>query len=121
MWIPAVHGVKAKVKTATGEQVLEADILLSAIGIAANIEGIGLETLGVKTDKGKIVVDKFYNTNVAGLYSIRRLRTRVRHWPMWLPKKRLFVWKISRSRKKNMRMLLNPLIIIMYRDVLIAP
>jgi dihydrolipoamide dehydrogenase len=62
-------GVKAKVKTATGEQVLEADILLSAIGISANIEGIGLETLGVKTDKGKIVVDKFYNTNVAGLYS----------------------------------------------------
>ena len=62
-------GVKAKVKTATGEQVLEADILLSAIGISANIEGIGLETLGVKTDKGKVVVDKFYNTNVAGLYS----------------------------------------------------
>ena len=66
-------GVKAKVKTATGEQILEADILLSAIGISANIEGIGLETLGVKTDKGKIVVDKFYNTNVAGLYSIRGL------------------------------------------------
>ena len=64
------NGVKAKVKTATGEQVIEADILLSAIGIAANIEGIGLETLGVKTEKGKITVDKFYNTNVAGLYSI---------------------------------------------------
>ena len=48
------NGVKAKVKTASGEQVLEADILLSAIGIAANIEGIGLETLGVKTDKGKV-------------------------------------------------------------------
>jgi len=43
---------------------------LSAIGISANIEGIGLETLGVKTDKGKITVDKFYNTNVAGIYSI---------------------------------------------------
>ena len=63
-------GVKAKIKTATGEQTLEADVLLSAIGIAANIEGIGLETLGVKTDKGKIIVDKFYNTNVAGIYSI---------------------------------------------------
>ncbi len=64
------NGVKAKVKTAAGEQTLEADILLSAIGIAANIEGIGLETLGVKTDKGKVTVDKFYNTNVAGIYSI---------------------------------------------------
>jgi dihydrolipoamide dehydrogenase len=63
-------GVKAKIKTASGEQTLEADILLSAIGIAANIEGIGLETLGVKTDKGKVTVDKFYNTNVAGVYSI---------------------------------------------------
>ena len=62
-------GVKAKVKTPTGEVTLEADILLSAVGIAANIENIGLETLGVKTDKGKIVVDKFYQTNVPGIYS----------------------------------------------------
>jgi dihydrolipoamide dehydrogenase len=62
-------GVKATVKTATGEQVLEADVLLSAVGIAANIEGIGLETLGIKTEKGKILVDKFYKTNVAGIYS----------------------------------------------------
>src|SRR5882672_1116808 len=62
-------GVKAKVKTPTGEITLEADILLSAVGIAANIENIGLETLGVKTDKGKIVVDKFYQTNVPGIYS----------------------------------------------------
>ena len=63
-------GVKAKIKTATGEQLLEADILLSAVGIAANIEGIGLEALGVKIEKGKVSVDKFYNTNIAGLYSI---------------------------------------------------
>jgi dihydrolipoamide dehydrogenase len=63
------NGVKAKVKTPTGEITLEADILLSAVGIAANIENIGLETLGVKTDKGKITVDKFYQTNVPGIYS----------------------------------------------------
>src|ERR1700754_1664812 len=50
-------GVKAKVKTPNGEVTLEADILLSAVGIAANIENIGLETLGIKTDKGKIIVD----------------------------------------------------------------
>ena len=63
------NGVKAKIKTPTGEITLEADILLSAIGITANIENIGLETLGVKTDKGKISVDKFYQTNVPGIYS----------------------------------------------------
>jgi dihydrolipoamide dehydrogenase len=64
------NGVKAKVKTPNGEITLEADILLSAVGVAANIENIGLETLGVKTEKGKIVVDKFYQTNVPGVYSI---------------------------------------------------
>lgn len=63
-------GVKARVKTPTGELNLEADVVLSAVGIVANIENIGLETLGVQTDKGKVVVDKYYNTNVAGIYAI---------------------------------------------------
>ncbi len=63
-------GVKAKVKTASGELILEADILLSAVGIAANIEGIGLEETGVKTDKGRVAVDKYYQTNIPGIYSI---------------------------------------------------
>ena len=63
-------GVKAKVKSATGETTLEADILLSAVGIAANIENIGLEETGIKTDKGKIVVDKYGQTNVACIYAI---------------------------------------------------
>jgi len=64
------EGVKAKVKTADGEKTLEADIVLSAVGVSANIEGIGLETVGVKTERGKIVVDKFYKTNVEGIYAI---------------------------------------------------
>lgn len=64
------NGVKAKVKTANGEVTLEADVLLSAAGVSANIEGIGLEQLGVKTDKGKISVDKYYQTNVPGIYAI---------------------------------------------------
>lgn len=64
------EGVKAKVKSATGETTLEADILLSAVGIAANLEGIGLETVGVKTDKGKIMVDKYGQTNIPGIYAI---------------------------------------------------
>ena len=64
------EGVKATVKTATGEVVLEADILLSAVGIIANIENIGLEELGVKTEKGKISVDAYGQTNIKGLYAI---------------------------------------------------
>jgi len=63
-------GIKAKVKTPGGEITLEADILLSAVGVAANVENIGLEQLGVKTEKGKIVVDKFLQTNVPGIYAI---------------------------------------------------
>ena len=64
------NGVKAKVKTPNGEISLEADILLSAVGVTANLEGIGLESAGVKTDKGKIMVDKYYQTNIPGLYAI---------------------------------------------------
>ena len=64
------NGVKAKVKTANGEVTLEAEIVLSAVGIAANIEGIGLEENGVKVDKGRIIVDKFYQTSLPGVYSI---------------------------------------------------
>jgi len=62
--------VKAKVKTQNGEVTLEADIVLSAVGVTANLEGIGLEETGVKTDKGKITVDKFYKTNMPGIYAI---------------------------------------------------
>lgn len=63
-------GVKATVKTSAGEKVLEADILLSAVGIQPNIENIGLEQMGIKTDKGRIVTDKYYSTNVPGVYAI---------------------------------------------------
>lgn len=63
-------GVKAFVKTANGEITLEADIILSAVGITANIENIGLEEVGISTDKGRILVDSFYNTNIPGYYAI---------------------------------------------------
>jgi len=63
-------GVKAKVKTPNGEIELTADILLSAVGVVANIENIGLEALGIKTDKGKIVRDVNGLTNVPGVYAI---------------------------------------------------
>jgi dihydrolipoamide dehydrogenase len=64
------NGVKATVKTEKGETTLEADVVLSAVGVSANIEGIGLEELGVKTEKGLITVDKFYQTSTPGIYAI---------------------------------------------------
>ncbi|SFU43833.1 dihydrolipoamide dehydrogenase [Pustulibacterium marinum] len=66
----AGEGVKATVKTAKGEQVLEADIILSAVGIKTNIEGIGLEDVGIATDRDKILVNDFYETNIPGYYAI---------------------------------------------------
>jgi dihydrolipoamide dehydrogenase len=64
------NGVKAKVKTPTGDITLEAEVVLSAVGVTANLEGIGLEETGVKTDKGRITVDKFYKSSVPGIYAI---------------------------------------------------
>ena len=65
------EGVKAIVKKQDGSQVtISAEIVLSAVGIAANIENIGLEGLGIKTDKGRILTDKYLQTNIPGIYSI---------------------------------------------------
>jgi dihydrolipoamide dehydrogenase len=63
-------GCKVKVKTASGVENLECDIVLSAVGVSTNLEGIGLEELGVKTDKGRVLVDEYYKTNVPGVYAI---------------------------------------------------
>jgi len=63
-------GVKVYVSTAKGEEVLEADIVLSAVGIKTNIENIGLEDLGIETYRDKIVVNDYYETNVPGYYAI---------------------------------------------------
>jgi dihydrolipoamide dehydrogenase len=63
-------GVKAFVKTAKGEEVLEADILLSAVGIKTNIENIGLEEVGIATDRDKIIVNAYNATNIPGYYAI---------------------------------------------------
>lgn len=63
-------GVKAYVKTAKGEEVIEADILLSAVGIKTNIENIGLEEVGIATDRDKILVNDYCQTNVPGYYAI---------------------------------------------------
>jgi dihydrolipoamide dehydrogenase len=61
---------KVKVKTAAGEEIIECDVVLSAVGMSTNLEGIGLETVGVATDKGKVLVDDYYRTNIPGIYAI---------------------------------------------------
>ncbi|GAA3748061.1 dihydrolipoyl dehydrogenase [Flavobacterium ginsengisoli] len=63
-------GVKAFVKTAKGEEVLEADIVLSAVGIKTNIENIGLEEVGIAVDRDKILVNAYNETNIPGYYAI---------------------------------------------------
>lgn len=61
---------KVVIKNKKGEQTAEADIVLSAVGITPNIESIGLETLGIELENGKIKVDEFYRTNIDGVYAI---------------------------------------------------
>jgi dihydrolipoamide dehydrogenase len=61
---------KVKIVTPKGEEEHEAEIVLSAVGIAPNTENIGLESLGIEMDKGKIKVDDYYQTNVKGIYAI---------------------------------------------------
>ena len=63
-------GVKATIKTKKGEEVIEADIVLSAVGIKSNIENIGLEDVGIVTDRDKILVNDWYQTNIPGYYAI---------------------------------------------------
>ncbi|WP_047545917.1 dihydrolipoyl dehydrogenase [Psychroserpens sp. Hel_I_66] len=63
-------GVKATVKTKKGEEILEADIVLSAVGIKSNIENIGLEDVGIAVDRDKILVNDYYQTNIPGYYAI---------------------------------------------------
>jgi dihydrolipoamide dehydrogenase len=58
------------VKTSDGVKTIEAEVVLSAVGVATNLENIGLEELGIETEKGKIKVDDFYTTNVKGVYAI---------------------------------------------------
>ncbi|MEN6619685.1 MAG: dihydrolipoyl dehydrogenase [Rikenellaceae bacterium] len=61
---------KLTVQTKKGEEIIEAEKVLSAVGIIANIENIGLDELGIEIEKGKIKVDEFYSTSVKGIYAI---------------------------------------------------
>lgn len=63
-------GCVVSIKTKKGEEKIECDVVLSAVGVSANIENIGLEEVGIATDKGKIMVDEYYATNISGYYAI---------------------------------------------------
>lgn len=63
-------GCFVTVKTAKGEEKIECDVVLSAVGIETNIEGIGLEEVGIATDKGRVLVNEYYQTNIPGYYAI---------------------------------------------------
>jgi dihydrolipoamide dehydrogenase len=61
---------KVKIKTPKGEKEVEAEVVLSAVGVTPNIENIGLEELGIEVEQGKVKVDDYYRTNVNGIYAI---------------------------------------------------
>ena len=63
-------GCVVTVKTKKGEEKIDCDVVLSAVGVVANIENIGLEDVGIATDKGKILVNDFYQTNIPGYFAI---------------------------------------------------
>jgi dihydrolipoamide dehydrogenase len=63
-------GCKVTIKDNTGSKSIDCDIVLSAVGVVTNLEGLGLETVGVATDKGKVLVDDYYKTNIPGVYAI---------------------------------------------------
>ena len=63
-------GCSVKIKTKKGEETIECDMVLSAVGITTNLEGMGLEETGIATDKGKIIVNDYYQTNIPGIYAI---------------------------------------------------
>ncbi len=58
------------INTKKGDKTVEADIVLSAVGVQTNIDDLGLETLGIATERGKVIVDEWYRTNVEGVYAI---------------------------------------------------
>ncbi|WP_053406722.1 dihydrolipoyl dehydrogenase [Persicobacter sp. CCB-QB2] len=64
------EGCVVTVKTKKGEEKIEADIVLSAVGVTTNLENLGLEDVGVMHDRGKVIVDDYYKTNIPGVYAI---------------------------------------------------
>ncbi len=64
------NNCKVSIKTPKGDEIVECDIVLSAVGVTTNLEGIGLKELGVSIEKDKVLVDDYYRTNIPGIYAI---------------------------------------------------
>ena len=64
------EGCQVTIKTKKGEEHVNCDVVLSAVGLSTNLEGMGLQEAGVMTDRGKVVVDDYYKTNMPGVYAI---------------------------------------------------
>ncbi len=64
------EGCIVHVKTKKGEETIECDVVLSAVGIETNVEGIGLEEVGIAVDRGRVLVNDFYQTNIPGYFAI---------------------------------------------------
>lgn len=64
------EGCVVTIKTAKGEEKITCDVVLSAAGVETNIENLGLEEVGIATDKGKVLVNEYYQTNIPGFYAI---------------------------------------------------
>ena len=64
------EGCKVYIKTKNGEEIVDCDVVLSAVGIQANIADVGLEEVGIATDNGKILTNNYYETNAPGYYAI---------------------------------------------------
>jgi dihydrolipoamide dehydrogenase len=64
------EGCKVTIRTPKGDEVIQVDVVMSAVGITPNIENIGLEELGIAVENGRVKVDEFYRTNVEGIYAI---------------------------------------------------
>jgi len=112
-------GVKAKVKTQNGEIFLEADLVLSAVGVVANIENIGLEELGIKTEKERsLLINIIRLLYQASMQLV--IVPLVRHWHTWQAKKELLLQNSSDTMRKNGIIYLKPWTMEIFRDVLIA-
>lgn len=90
---------RVRIEGKKGEEELTADKVLSAVGIKSNIEGLGLEELGVRVERDKIAVDEHYRTNVEGVYAVGDI-VPDRHWPTSHRPKRCTAWNISAASNR---------------------
>ena len=93
---------KVLIKTSKGEDRIEADVVLSAVGITPNIENMGLEELGVEFDKGKVKVDALLQDQCSREFMQLEILLTGQHWHMWLLLKGSHVWRRSQDMNRSL-------------------